>query len=161
MKRFFCIILLTVCLILPSCSRSDYVDEANCADLGGQMTDSLDDGQEYLEFDSNHREFYFDDTEEYDDCYLVYSSDTNDINEIGVFHAPNGDEAKELFETCRDYIEDMQENSRSFIASYAPEELPKLDNAEVRRFGNYVIYTILPEDKAEAVFEKVEESLRK
>lgn len=161
MKRFLCIILTLVFSLLASCSRSEYTDNVKCADVGKQVTDSLEDGQEYLEFDNSHRDFYFEDSDEYDDCYLVYSSDTNDINEIGVFHAPSDERAEDMLEDCRDYIEDMKENSRVFIASYAPEELPKLDSATARRFGNYVVYTVLPEDKAEAVFQKIEESLRK
>lgn len=161
MKNFLCVIFTLVCAVLPSCSRSEYTDTVKCADLGKQMTDTLEDGQEYLEFDSTHRDFYFEDSDEYDDCYLMYSSDTNDINEIGVFHASSDERAEDMLEDCRDYIEDMKENSRAFIASYAPEQLPKLDSATVRRFGNYVIYTVLPEDKAEAVFQRIEESLRK
>ena len=66
-----------------------------------------------------------------------------------------------MAEACRDYIDDMQEDSRAFIASYAPNELPKLDSAQVRRFGNYVIYTILPDDSAKTVFENVKEALKK
>ena len=157
------IILLSLCVtvIFTSCARSEYTDEKRCEDICKIMTDSLDDSQKYYEFDKNHIELYFDDTDEYDDHYAIYSADTNDINEIGVFHAPDSNSADDLAESCREYIENMQENSRSFIASYAPEELSKFDAAEVRKFGNYVIYTVLPEDKAETIFEHIKGELKK
>ena len=158
MKKLFCTALL-ICLSLCSCSRSQYADDVACTDLSKHMRNVLGDGQEYTEFDSTHREFYFEDSDEYDDCSLIYSTDTNDINEIGVFHTKNGDAADDIAEDCREYIADMKENSRTFISSYAPTELPKLDGAEVRRFGNYVVYTVLPTDKAEAVFDAVREML--
>ena len=163
MKKILCIILTVISLAsLFSCSRAEkYRDDRKCADVGKELTDSLADGEEYLEFDDNHKKFYFDDTEEYNDSYIIYSSDTNNINEIGVFHAPDEGRAKELEESCREYIEDIRETNRSFISSYAPEELPKLDSAEVRRFGNYVVYTVLPTDKIESAFDKIEDSLKK
>ncbi len=162
MKKNNLLLLLLCCATLfCSCARSEYTDEKTCEDVGKSMTDSLEDTQEYYEFDKNHIGLFFDDTEEYDDYYAVYSADTNDINEVGVFHAPDAESADDLAESCREYIEDMRQNSRAFIASYAPEELPKLDSAEVRRFGNYVIYTILPEDKAEAVYEHVKSQLKR
>ena len=105
------------------------------------------------------RAFYFEDSHEADDCRMVYSLDTNDINEIGIFHAPNKTEAQDIAEDCREYVEDMRQNSRAFIASYAPSELSKLDGAQVRIYGNYVIYTILPTELIESVFHEVERVL--
>lgn len=149
-----------LCLaVLVSCSRQTYTDTLSCGDLGEEIITALGDGQEYLDYDSLHREYYFEDTEEYDDCRLIYSSDTNDINEIGIFHAPDAGKAAELEETCRDYIKGLREDSRDFIASYAPEELPKLDGAQVRRYGNYVVYTVLPSQSTEDVLSLVEEML--
>ena len=160
MKKFICMILL-ICLSLCACSRSDYSDDFSCTELSEHIRDTLGDGQEYTEFDSTHREFYFEDSDDYDDCSLIYSTDTNDINEIGVFHAQSADAADDIAENCREYIDDMKENSRAFISSYAPAELPKLDNAEVRRFGNYVVYTILPPDRSTPIFHTLKELLTK
>ena len=162
MKTVKRLIIVTLAVLsLTSCSRVGYADNVACSDIGKDTLDTLDDNLEYAEFDEAHVELYFDDTNEYDDYYTVYSTDTNNINEIGIFHASNKDNAEDLADECRDYIEDMQENSRAFIQSYAPEELPKLDGAQVRRFGNYVVYTVLDSDKANAVFESIKENLKK
>ena len=159
MKSIFCIILCLICL--SSCQRKAYTDTAECKSLGDGIISAIDDGQEYLDHDGTHTKLYFEDIEEYDDCRIMYSADTNDINEIGIFHAPSAKMAAELEESCREYISDVKEDSRSFIASYAPEELTKLDGAQVRRFGSYVVYTVLPSDKAESVFSHLEHTLAK
>ncbi len=154
------ILVLCAALMLCSCSRSKFTDSKACRDIGDGLCTSLSDSQEYLEFDKKHTSLYFD-GEEYDDVYHVYSADTNNINEIGIFHAADEKQAKELLEDCRDYLDDMREDSRAFIASYAPEELPKLDGAEARRFGNYVVYTILPTDSAQKIYDGLKEDLKK
>ncbi len=150
-----------VCLCLVSCAREKYADDKPCANVSAAATKELNDGLEYTEFDASHREFYFKDSTLYDDCSLVYSTDTNDINEIGVFHAVNEKAAKYLEAECLDYIDELREDERAFIASYAPEELPKLDGAKVYRFGNYVVYTVLPTDKTYDVLDQIEKILMK
>ncbi len=131
-----------------------------CRDIADGMCKGLSDNNEYLEFDATHTSLYFD-SEDYDDCHHIYSADTNDINEMGIFHARDSSHADKLWEDCREYLDDMREDSRAFIASYAPEELPKLDDADVWRVGNYVIYTVLPTDKADTLLDKIEKDLKK
>lgn len=158
MKKLLCIFLCLICL--TACSRNkSYANDIGCSQLYDGIADELDDGNQYFEFDSTHTQTYFPDTREYDDCYLVYSADVNDINEIGIFHAADEAYVAGILESCEAYIEDMQENSRAFISSYAPEELPKLDGAKVQRFGNYVVYLILPEHLSEEVLDDIEEML--
>ena len=153
------LIAIVLALGLYSCA-ADYADDIACSDIGRSLADGLRDGQEYTEFESTHKEFYFDDTEHYDDCSLLYSRDVNDVSEIGVFHAPDAGNAGELVKDCQEYLDDLRTSTRAFVESYAPEELPKLDNAEVRRFGNYVAYAVLPTDKAEDFFDNLEKLLR-
>ena len=163
MKRLYrlALVLLTLALAssLCACAKS-YADGRSCSIMSKSLTEALDDGQEYTEFESTHREYYFDDTEHYDDCSLLYSRDTKDICEIGIFHAPDENSAKELVEDCREYLDEMRTSSRAFVESYAPQELSKLDHAQVRRFGNYVAYAILPVEKTEDFFGSLEKMLR-
>ena len=42
-----------------------------------------------------------------------------------------------------------------------PEEKPKLDNAEVRVYGIYVIYVIASDEARASIFEAVEGELKK
>ena len=45
-------------------------------------------------------------------------------------------------------------------ADYIAAEHPKMEDAEVRVFGNYVVYTILTKQDKTAVFKAVEELLK-
>ncbi len=159
MKKLFSIILLGA-LLLVGCSRKEFTDDKKCDDIGRSMHDTLADGQTYKYFDGEHRALVVKDSAECDDHYHVYSENTNDINEIGVFHAPDDKHAETLMKHCQEYVDDLKQNSRAFVSSYAPSELPKLDGAQVKRFGNYVVYTVLPTDKAEAIYEKLKSELK-
>lgn len=161
MKKLFAIILaLFLMAFLPSCKKAGFEDSVSCAQLGEVMKATVIDGQEYIQHDQTHRDLYFDD-EEYDDSFSAYSANTSDISEFGIFHAPSEKAADELYDEIRDYVSDMQEEQRAFIASYAPEELTKLDAAKVKKFGNYVVYTVLPKDTANAVMGEIEKYLSK
>ncbi len=162
MKKIIRILILSISLlILNSCSRVVYADSIKCIDMGENLKAVLNEKTEYTQFDRSHPDITLDIDGEYDDFYAVYSTDTSDIDEIGIFHSKSKDDAEDIAEECREYIDDMKENSKSFISSYAPNELPKLENATVRRFGNYVVYTVLDGDTADAVFESIKETLKK
>ncbi len=161
MKKIFAIIIaLLLAVFLPSCATASFADSSTCAQIGELIEATVNDGQEYIPHDATHRSMYFD-GEEYDDCFSAYSANTSDISEFGVFHAPNDEAADELYDEVRDYVSDMQNEQRAFIASYAPDELSKLDAAKVKKFGNYVVYTVFPKDTANAVMVEVEKYLSK
>ena len=73
----------------------------------------------------------------------------------------NEAKAIELFEESKLYIKNLQEQKRDFLSNYAPDEVKKLNSAEVRRFGNYIIFTISDPDDKNYVFSKAEEILKK
>ena len=83
----------------------------------------------------------------------------DDINEVGIFHSPGGESEAEVFRLTEAYLKSLREEKQAFIGSYAPEELPKLNGAEVRRYGNYTVYAILSEEDRQLVFETVEKML--
>ena len=161
MKRFWCIIVAVTCLSsLASCSKNkDYANDVSALSIYEEISDVLEGTGEYFEFNELHIEQYFPNTDEYDDHYAVYSADVNDINEIGIFKAPDEFYALGMLKSCETYISDMKEHSRAFIASYAPQEIPKLDEAQARRFGQYVVYLVLPDDLSEIVFDRIDEFL--
>ena len=59
------------------------------------------------------------------------------------------------------YIKNLQEQKREFLNNYSPEEVKKLNSAEVRCFGNYIIFTVSDPDDKNYVFSKAEELLKK
>ena len=80
------------------------------------------------------------------------------IDEYGVFRAPENGKVSDV----KDAIEGYQKLRRdTWMKEYMPEEKPKLDSAEVKVYGNYVLYVIAADDVRSAVYEDVEKLLKK
>ena len=162
MKRIFLVTALLLCLCFYACSKvAEYRDDVDTSDILKGAPHNVRSADDYAEYDDDFIEFFFGEMQASRDHTLLYSVEQNDINEIGAFHAATEDEALEFYEKTAEYISEMQSTQRAFIASYAPDELPKLDAAEVRRYGNYVVYAILPEADRAAFFSHVENTLNK
>ena len=153
------VIILTLSLI--SCSKKDdYRDDVPCAQITDAIKKDLSAKGGYAFFEEDQIKFIFDDISLADEYSVLYSLLSQNIDEFGVFHADNEKDARELFDECREYIEEKYEDENAFISSYAPEELPKLKDGEVKVFGNYVVFAILSENDRAALFAKVEEMLK-
>ena len=156
-------IFLSFCLLIgfSSCASASYREDLSCKAITDRLCDTLSVAGGYEYFSDDHLRFYFSDTDDYEDCSLVYSAPSEDINEFGVFLADDKEDAKELQDMCRSYLSSFDEEQRAFIASYAPQQITKLDHAEVRVLGRYVIYTILSPEDTRIAFETVEQMLKK
>ena len=157
------IVLLSLCCLLSSCSKKslDYADDVPCAEIMDIAERQLPVDFGYETFGSEHLSLYFEGARTADDHCLRYSALSEDINEFGIFHTPDGKSIKETEEMCEEYLEDLWEEKQAFIASYAPEELPKLKDAEVRTFGRYTVYAILDQDDRALLFDTVKKSVEK
>ena len=158
-KHVFLALILTFSLLICGCSEEKYRDDVDCKSLVLSVTAEMPSELDFRELDESFREFYFEGADGFDDCYIAYSADSEDIGEIGVFHAVSDEAAEKIEGVCYEYINDLSQNSRAFIASYAPEELTKLDGAEVRRYGRYVVYAVLNTADAERAFEIIKNTL--
>lgn len=81
--------------------------------------------------------------------------DTN-ISEYGIFHAKDSASAKDVKKLCEDYLSKKKQN---WNYDYLPEEGPKMKNATVAVFGNYVVYMILGESERTALTQTLTEKL--
>ena len=59
----------------------------------------------------------------------------------------------------RDYLAQAYEDNRVWYDSYMPEETPKLRDAEVKVFGNYVVYAIYSSADKATLFDAVKAAL--
>ncbi len=162
MKRsLFFALAIALCISLFSCgAKKEYADDIPCSELLDTAEEQIPIDLGYESFGGDHIKYYFEDTELDDDRSLRYSVASEDINEMGIFHAPDERSVKELKEITQRYLDGLLEEKGAFIGSYAPKELEKLENAEVRTFGNYVAYAILSDDDRELFFETVETELK-
>ena len=158
------ILLLSVLLwavFLPSCAAREYKGSQTCAELAWGAASAIPSSKGYSAYGDDHIKYEFGNTELYNDCCIIYSNETEDVNEIGVFHMPDADSAKEFAKIAENYIFNMREDQRAFIESYAPNEVPKLDGARIYILGNYVVYTVLSAKDRDKVMESIESQLGK
>ena len=84
------------------------------------------------------------------DLTVLCAADRGNLDEVGVWRADNPEDARTLLET---YLKNSYQDNRSYYDSYIPAQTSKLRDAEVRTFGNYVVYAIL-DDRSRADFFK-------
>ncbi len=163
MKHFMTLLtlLLLTGTILFGCSEKEpnYADNLSCAELMDTLEKQIPVPFGYETYTPDQVRYYFESTEAHDDVCLRYSKQSENINELGIFHTSDRESRQALEAVIDRYLEGMQEDQGAFVASYAPEELPKLEQATYRSFGNYTVYVILDEKDQELVFETVEKLL--
>ena len=81
----------------------------------------------------------------------------NVVDEYGVFRAKDEDAAKALKDEVRAYLDNRL---ATWMDEYMPEEKPKVENADCRVIGNYVVYAILSESARSAAFNAVNAALQ-
>ena len=154
------LILSLLCLLLCSCAMRSYSDSLNSSELAKQLTGGISGFEDYAEYSEDEFEYLLGLSAQGCDLCVVYSKDTDDQGEIGIIRAPSEADAKEVLSEAQGYLDQMRAERRAFVENYLPRELPKLSSAEARRFGSYVIYTILESERAALVFDKAEEALK-
>lgn len=158
-KKTVAILALLLALsLLASCTES-YIDTVSPRDLL-QVGLSAVDGFGDARFEDE--DFILEITSDTLDCLMdfqvVTAKDAKNINEIGIFRAKDG-KASELKPYIDAYVEGMQKTYRAM--DYFPEEVEKIDNATVKVFGNYVVYTFLGEVNTDAFYSAVESAVKK
>ncbi len=159
MKRFLCVMLLFLLALTACAKNNEYRNDLSCTALAEKATDICRVEGGYSAYGDEQIKYFFEDTHLHDAYSLLYSTDSGDINEIGVFHCPDEKSAEELLQITYRYLEDMQVTQVNFISSYAPYEIPKLEGAEARRYGCYVVYAILDTAEQRSAFSAIENEL--
>lgn len=85
-----------------------------------------------------------------DHCIIVSEKSDVNIDEVGVFHVKDSAQVEEIKIIVEAYVEGQTLRLRDLLASYNPNELPKLDEATVVVHGNYIYYSILSEVRTSA-----------
>ena len=159
MKRCISLLCLIALTVLPSCGKS-YRDDLTVSHVTEYVREELDHPIEYVQADADYLREYFvlpDFVREHD---IYYAADGNNLNEFGVFRITE-DENNDLMTMLKDYLARSLEENQAFYDSYIPQETPKLRDAEVHRFGNYVAYAILDLQGRQSFFSALERRLKK
>ena len=171
-KKILCIIVFSfVALTLFSCAKvsgsiSDGVDGRLTSE---EIVNSLvsaspsGDGYQTVDVDYISRMNFGDDYAVLADAladWCVVTSARPEVNAdiIGVFRLQNSADVPLAARVINEYVAAQKQRMASTFSSYAPSQMPKIDNAEVTRCGNYFLVTFLDEareDAAEEMFEDI------
>ena len=149
--------LLLCALLLTACGEAKQKD-VPAADLSKEvleaigMTDTMVETTDVVVAGYMHL-----DAGKFGDCAVYHNSYGTGVDEFGVFKA-GALKAAEVKSAVEDYLDMMRETSMASL--YTPEELPKLDGAEVRAVGDYVMYCVLSDTDRAAAFKAFESALK-
>lgn len=152
MKRV-CLTLLAACVIFGAFSGCGQKAEPANYDLASLSTQLMDSGafSDFLSPVSKEiaASFYgFEDADVTDSSVLCSTGATTE--EIGLLKCANDEAAAKIFSNAKARVE----TQRAIYESYAPLEMPKLDDAIVTQNGLYVFYIVSADyTKAQAVLD--------
>lgn len=157
MKKIITALLcLSLLFTFAACKSNSYADNASVKTLADGCVTALNDGKDYTTAEADFLDSYFARPDYVTDSVIRFSTDGNDLNEFGIYHvtAGNAEAMKELLTAYLTKFYDL------YNANYLPEETPKLRDAEVKVFGNYVVYAMLNDADRTTLFDTIENSLK-
>ena len=148
------LVMAALCALLAGCGGSK-VKDVPVSELADTVAKAL--GKSDMEtIPDNYVKGYFrHDPSELGDYAILKNVMGTSIDEFGVFKAGamTADELKTMVE---DYLKVLQDS----WMNYQPEEKPKLDGAEIKIVGDYVMYAILSEADRATAFKAFEGALK-
>ena len=161
MKRFLiCLFALSFLLSLCSCNGAEYANDRNVSDLIADAEAALDGADAYRAQADDLLADYFTLPDYVTSVEYRLSKDGNNIDEFGIYQVTDGN-AKALKRLVEDYLSKSYEQNQAYCDSYNPQQTPKLRDAEVKVFGNYVIYSFLNENDTEAFYDAIKNEISK
>lgn len=91
---------------------------------------------------------------------IYYAQNTNNLDEFGVFWVETGKAKMLRLQLAEEYLKKRYDENLSWYNSYMPAETPKLRDAEVRVYGDCVVYAILSAEKRTAFFDECDKLLK-
>lgn len=158
MKRIsVCLLLLLSTLLTATACASAYrfSDSVKISEITEEALDELDSPLLYLIDNTGFTDDYFALPDYVTEHAVLYTGETNNIDEFGIFHVTDGNAATMESLLRERYLTPCYEKNREFYNSYIPNETAKLRDAEVRSFGNYVVYAILSAADRNTLFNAV------
>lgn len=161
MKRWIATLLMLACVAsLASCMRAhSFTDAMMISEISEEVLDELDSPFPYLVDNTGFTEDYFALPDYVTEHAVFYTGEVNNIDEFGIFHVTSGNAATMEALLRERYLAASYEKNRDFYNSYIPNETQKLRDAEVKSFGNYVVYAIMSAADRNTLFNAVRDEL--
>lgn len=151
-----CVLAALICLACVSCSSVPaYSSSVSVAQLMDEALDTVGSSENYMDGTDNYYAYYFegrDGAEHIDECRMMFHVKETNVNELSIFRVDSVKNASAVESLARAYLAEQTEYLRSFAKNYSPEDLKKIDNADVTVIGCYVVcYILTPEDETAAL----------
>ena len=152
------IVILSLLMLFSLVSCNSYADDIDTDNLATVGLNALSDGIDYVEADDGFLDDYFT-TPSWVTDYEIYLAPTaSNINQVGIYHVQDG-HTEEMEVILKDYLQKSYAENGNWYDSYIPKETPKLRDAEVKVYGNYIAYAILNETNRATFFDAIEKAL--
>lgn len=151
-------LLLVILLGLCACGAK-YVEDVPMSRFSSIIDADLVDSKELAEMNSGYLSGAMHlDPASFASYVVKINAKGVNIDEYGVFRAPDAKSVDGVKDAVEGYLKMRRD---TWMKEYMPEEKPKLDKAEVKVFGTYVLYVIASDTVREQVFKDVEKLLKK
>lgn len=161
MKKIISLILAVLLLSsLCGCggAKVEYRDDVAAADLAQSLLAGLANGSNMTAMKDSYIQGVMGmDLSGYSEFAVYVSAVGTNIDEFGIFKL-GSISAADAQKQVDAYLQ-MREDT--WMKEYIPEEYPKLQNAEVKLCGNYIIYVLLSDSERSAALKTFEDALIK
>lgn len=131
------------------CKKSaQYTSNFSARELAAAVQERIDE-EDFVIAENGYLDDYVSLPDNAQDFVICLDADGNDIDEFGIWRLEEGSvgEIRALLES---YLKTSLERNQAFYNSYIPHQIPKLRDAEIHVFGDYVAYAIMDgEDRKE------------
>ncbi|MGM9681747.1 MAG: DUF4358 domain-containing protein [Eubacteriales bacterium] len=145
--RKILVLILASTLLLSCCTRNRapvYRNDLTAAEIADRIAGDLPDFDNLSDYSDEDIAFYLGIPADLaSDQSVRVQTNSVSIDEFGVFKAENDSQAEELENLLQNYLDSSLEGKREWLESYNPTEMDKLEEAEIKRYGSYVVYLIL------------------
>lgn len=158
MKQSLLLTVLLCGVLFGGCGRMtprNYLTSLSAAEVADAAADGL--AEEFRTADADYLSDYVTLPQSgYTLCVRI-ATGGDCIDEYGILRTDIDTEGAERL--IREYLARSYEENRAFYDSYIPAETPKLRDAQVRVYGDYVVYAILSPEDRDRLFDRVEACL--
>lgn len=154
------LMLLCVVSVLTACQKEEFKNDIAPKEIADALREKTPTESAWIGEDQHFIEEYVDFSDYVKERQVYYAQNTNDLDEFGIFLVEKGQEKAVRSLLSQGYLQKRYNENREWYDSYMPTETPKLRDAEVRVYGNYVAYAILSPERRTAFFTEFEKLLK-
>lgn len=156
MKKYRIIALLSAVLILAGCGGN--TKNVPVSDIVKAVDSALGENVNMAAQSENYiKGLLRIDSGSYAECVVKADAHAETVDEYGIFKGKDSGQADELEKAVNDY---MKMRLETWMDAYMPHEKPKVENAECKRVGNYVIYVFLNDGNRATALKAFEDALK-